>query len=203
MNVDLTMLENELSMETIDEITGYDGISTSQTGKFDDSLYPALKERGIKQIAQRSAGCDMIDLDEASTNDLIVSNVPSYSPDAIAEYAVFAALNIIRNTNVIESDLKQQNYTWNKKILSREIRSMTVVIIGTGRIGKIAAQIFKDFRGKEIDDTILLELMERYDVLLSPHNAFYVDTAVMNLVEGGLNSAYQLLTTGTCDNRVN
>ena len=36
-----------------------------QFGKLADSVYPKLEEYGIKQIAQRTAGFDMYDLDLA------------------------------------------------------------------------------------------------------------------------------------------
>ena len=38
-----------------------------QFGKLADSVYPKLEEYGIKQIAQRTAGFDMYDLDLAKT----------------------------------------------------------------------------------------------------------------------------------------
>ena len=38
-----------------------------QFGKLEDSVYPKLEGYGIKQIAQRTAGFDMYDLDLAKT----------------------------------------------------------------------------------------------------------------------------------------
>lgn len=61
----------------------------------------------------------------------------------------------------------------------------------------------KDFSDKTVEDEVLLELIQREDVLVSQHIAFYTETAVMNLVEGGLDSAKQVIETGSCDNRVN
>lgn len=59
-----------------------------------------MKQYGIKQIAQRSAGFDTYDLDLATKYDIIISNVPSYSPSSIAEFAVTQAINIVRYQNV-------------------------------------------------------------------------------------------------------
>ncbi|MBC9874098.1 D-2-hydroxyacid dehydrogenase [Macrococcoides bohemicum] len=307
-NVEVTFNEGPLTMETVDLLDGYDAVTTSQTAQFDDTLYEILANIGIKQIAQRSAGYDMFDLDLASQHGLIISNVPSYSPNAIAEYAVTAAMNIIRNTEKIQRKVRAHDFTWNKTIISKEMRSMTVAIIGTGRIGSITGRILngfgakvigydlypnedakaflmytdtleeavrqadlisihmpltkdntymfnadlfakmkdgvyfvntarggivdtkalldalnsgkvaaaaldtyeneapyfpKDFRDKEIEDKVLLELIAREDVQVSQHIAFYTETAVMNLVEGGLNSAKEAVETGSCENRVN
>lgn len=307
-NVEVTFNEGPLTMETVDLLDGYDAVTTSQTAKFDDALYEIVASKGIKQLAQRSAGFDMFDLDKATEHGLIISNVPSYSPNAIAEYAVTAAMNIIRNTEKIQRKVREHDFTWNKTIISKEMRSMKVAIIGTGRIGSITGQILKgfgaeiigfdlypneaaksyltytdtleeavsdadlisihmpltkenqhmfnaalfekmkdgvyivntarggildtkalldalnsgkvaaaaldtyeneapyfpkDFRNQEIEDEVLLELISRDDVQVSQHIAFYTETAVMNLVEGGLNSAKEVVETGTCENRVN
>lgn len=42
-----------------------------QFGKLEDSVYPKLEGYGIKQIAQRTAGFDMYDLDLAKNTALL------------------------------------------------------------------------------------------------------------------------------------
>ena len=297
-----------LTLENIDLVNGFDGVTTCQTKKADQKIYKELKDRGIKQIASRTAGVDMFDMQEATKNGITITNVPVYSPNAIAEYAITASLNIVRHVDHIKEAMKQQDYRWRKEILSKEIRSMTVAIIGTGRIGRIAAQIFKGFgarvigfdlypseeakgyieyvdtleeaigqadlislhmpatkdnfhlfnkevfdkvkkgaffvntargtivdtkaliealnsgkvagaaldtyenefnyytkdcSGKEIEDEMLKELTKRNDVLITPHIAFYTETAVQALVEGGLDGAYDVLKDGTSKFKVN
>ncbi|VHF55271.1 D-lactate dehydrogenase [Streptococcus pyogenes] len=91
------MTESSLTPETVKEAEGFDGIANAQIGPLDDAIYPLLKEMGIKQIAQRSAGVDMYNLDLATENDIIITNVPSYSPESIAEFTVTIALNLIRH----------------------------------------------------------------------------------------------------------
>ena len=307
-DIEVVFDKGPLTMDNADVLKDFDGVTTSQTAPFDDAIYKRLRELGIKQVAQRSAGFDMFNLDKATENGLIISNVPSYSPNAIAEYAVMAAMNIIRNTKMIQNKLKQHDFTWNKAIISKEMRSMTVAIIGTGRIGTITGRILhgfgakvigydlypneeaktfltytetleeaiaqadlisihmpltnenqhmfnadlfakmkkgvfivntarggivntkalidalnsgqvtaaaldtyeneatyfpKDFSDKTVEDEMLLHLIDREDVFISQHIAFYTETAVMNLVEGGLNAVKEVAETGTCDNRVN
>lgn len=63
---------------------------------------------GIKQIAQRSAGVDMYNLDLATENDIIITNVPSYSPESIAEFTVTIALNLIRHVELIRENVKNK-----------------------------------------------------------------------------------------------
>ena len=149
-NVDLTITNDVLNNDTYHLLSGFDGISLQQTMGIPKEMYARLKQDGFKQISQRSAGVDMYDLDEASKQGIIITNVPAYSPNAISEFAVTSALNCLRHTELIQSRMKQHDFTWNKPILSKEMRSQRVGILGTGRIGQISAQIFKGFRAEVV-----------------------------------------------------
>lgn len=60
-----------------------------------------------------------------------------------------------------------------------------------------------DQRGTELKDDILTQLIERQDVILSPHIAFYTDAAVENLIVDALNATLEVLNTGDTALRVN
>lgn len=134
-----------LTNETVEMVDGYDGISISQVAELDPNLYNRLAEYGIKQIAQRSAGYEMHDLKEASDNGLIITNVPSYSPASIAEFAVMQALNLIRRTPLTQQKVAENDFRWQPEIRGRVINELTVAIIGVGRIGSRVASIYKGF----------------------------------------------------------
>ena len=61
----------------------------------------------------------------------------------------------------------------------------------------------KNFEDKEFDDELLQTLIDRDDVIYTPHTAFYTETALQNLVEGGLEAAVEVIKTGTSANVVN
>ena len=86
-----------------------------------------MKQYGIKQIAQRSAGFDTYDLDLATKYDIIISNVPSYSPSSIAEIAVTQAINT-RYQNAFNIKCAIMTFVGN---LITSIRDLTVAVIGT------------------------------------------------------------------------
>ena len=48
----------------------------------------------------------MYDLDLAKKHGIIISNVPSYSPETIAEYSVSIALQLVRRFPAIENVFK-------------------------------------------------------------------------------------------------
>ena len=79
-------------------------------------------------ILHNVAGFDTYDLNLAQYG-IIISNVPSYSPSSIAEFAVTQAINIVRNQNDIQRKLKDYDFRWEPSILSRSISDLTVAVI--------------------------------------------------------------------------
>ena len=144
MNAD--MIKEDLTEDTIGKAKGYDGISIQQVREVkDERLFEQLKEYGIKVISSRTAGVDMINLEAASKNGIIVTNVPRYSPNAIAELAVSHSLNLLRKCDKVDERMKKNDFRWKADLLGREIRSLNVGIIGTGKIGMTSAKLFKGF----------------------------------------------------------
>ena len=144
-NIDVTTSTELLSVDTVDQLKDYDGVTTMQFGKLEPEVYPKLESYGIKQIAQRTAGFDMYDLELAKKHEIIISNIPSYSPETIAEYSVSIALQLVRKFPTIEKRVQAHNFTWASPIMSRPVKNMTVAIIGTGRIGAATGKIYASF----------------------------------------------------------
>lgn len=48
-----------------------------------------------------------------------------------------------------------------------------------------------------IADNLLKTIIEREDIIYTPHTTYYTETAVANLVEYALNSAKNVIETGT------
>ena len=142
-DVEVKIVSEQLTLENIHLVEGFDGLSTSQNMKVPAEAYPKLKELGIKQIAQRSAGFDYYDLEIAKENGIIISNVPVYSPESIAEFALTQALNLVRKTRLIEENTKAQDFRWQPAIRAGLVKEMTVGVIGTGNIGRETAKLFK------------------------------------------------------------
>ena len=141
--VEVELNKEILTEDNVDGVQGVDGLSLSQQHPISEDVFAKLQQFGIKHIAQRSAGFDTYDLNLATQYGIIISNVPSYSPSSIAEFAVTQAINIVRNQNDIQRKLREYDFRWEPSILSRSISDLTVAVIGTGRIGSIAASILQ------------------------------------------------------------
>ncbi|WP_260679694.1 hypothetical protein [Ectopseudomonas mendocina] len=130
-HVEVDITKEALTDDNVEGVAGYDGLSLSQQIPLSEHVYKRLNELGIKQIAQRSAGFDTYDLELANKYNLIVSNVPSYSPNSIAEFAVNQAINVVRHFNQIQTKVREHDFRWEPTILSKSIKDLKVAVIGT------------------------------------------------------------------------
>lgn len=121
-------------------LNGVDGLVIQQRCMVPDDLYEELAAKGIRQITTRTAGYDVIDLNRARKVGLKVTNVPEYSPRSVAEHALMQILRLIRKSYIIDKRVSQHDYTW-AEAQALEIHSITVGIIGAGRIGSTLAHM--------------------------------------------------------------
>lgn len=296
-----------LSPEMAPLLDSIDAVCTQQIIEIDAALLEELSARGITQISSRTAGVDMIDLATARKHGITVTNVPSYSPNAIAEFALASTLHLTRRFPLILERSAERDFRF-AGMIGRELRTMRVAIIGTGLIGRITARHFKnlgsevvgfdlypndefttigtyaasfedaikgadivslhvplttdnhhmfgaeqmalmnkggilvnagrgglvntqallasldaghlagaaldvyeneaqyfrfDWRNKDLGDPLLERLLEHPQVLVTPHVAFYTETAVHALVTQGLDNAVLVREGGTCRSAVN
>jgi len=158
--IEVVLEKGLLTAESVEKAKGFDGVTTQQVIPVkDEAVFKKLNEFGIKQISSRTAGVDMFGLDLARENGVAITNVPRYSPNAIAELAVTHAMTLLRNIGHIRAGQKEGDFRWSKNLIAKEIRSCTVGIIGTGRIGLTAGSLFKGLGAKIIG----------YDVFKNPN----------------------------------
>jgi D-lactate dehydrogenase len=161
----LTFIDDALSSETAMKAIGFDGISIFSADDASDLVIEKLKDFKIKFISLRSVGYDNVNLNTALRLNIKVANVPSYSPNAIAEHAV--ALLLALNRKLIESNerAKKLNFDLNN-LTGFDLNNKTIGIIGTGRIGSIMAKIMYGFGcnliGYDIEENN--ELVDKYNM---------------------------------------
>jgi D-lactate dehydrogenase len=142
-NYDITYNDVILNKDTVILAQGYDGICIQQTQLIDDEfVYQKLHEYGFKHLSLRIAGYDIINMEYAKKYQLLISIVPAYSPNAVAEMALSHTMYLTRKMYHNIAKVNHHNFTWDGS-LANEIRSMTIGVIGFGRIGRIYAQIMK------------------------------------------------------------
>ncbi|MCP9312159.1 D-2-hydroxyacid dehydrogenase [Liquorilactobacillus satsumensis] len=138
-----------LTTEKLDGLAGYDAVLTLQTGTYPEKMFEKFKEVGVKVLSIRNVGVDNIDLKAATENGILVTNVPAYSPNAIAEFSVTQLLQLLRNTTLFRRRVAAHDFRW-APFVGKELRSLTVGVLGTGRIGRAAINIYRGFGAKVI-----------------------------------------------------
>lgn len=146
----VTQVEDDLTVDTVDLAQGFDGLDMQQTIPTKDPIiYEKLEQFGIKQITARMVGYEMLDLDLATQHHLVVTNIPAYSPRAIAEMGVTQAMWLLRQIGYFDQRMEDGDFTWSG-LMSKEIHDQTVGIIGAGHIGGATAQIYSALGAKVI-----------------------------------------------------
>lgn len=147
--IEVSLKKEEITPDNVSETVGYDAVIGLQTGLYPDNLFKELSDANIKVFSVRNVGVDNINLDDAKQNGVAVTNVPAYSPSAIAEFSVTQLLQLLRNQNLFRKRMAKQDYRW-APFVGKELGKMTVGVMGTGRIGRAAIQIYKGFGAKVI-----------------------------------------------------
>ena len=140
-DIELQTADWELHPDTVDRLQGFDGVIIQQRSQIGDEVYPELKRLGFKQLTSRTAGFDVINMPLATANNLKVSNVPAYSPHSVAELALTHTMRLIRQLPLFDARMQEQDFRW-QGLQAAEISSLTIGIIGAGRIGSTTARIF-------------------------------------------------------------
>ena len=100
-------------------------------------------------MSLRNVGVDILNDELVQELGFQITNVPVYSPAAIAEFSVTQALNLLRRTKEFYLKLAKGDYNWAPHI-AKEMNKQVVGIVGTGNIGSTAAKIFAGFGAKVI-----------------------------------------------------
>lgn len=147
-NLDINFTEDNLTADNVKEITrGYDAIWIVTVFHIDRKIAEVLKENGIKYIVSRAAGTDHIDLQALKEFGIKTANVPFYAPNAIAEHTIMLTLSLLRNLKKELNMINNQIFTLDG-LKGKQLGSMTVGVLGTGRIGTETIKILKGFGSK-------------------------------------------------------
>lgn len=113
------------------------------TSKMTKELLKVFASYGVSYVTTRTIGYDHIDVPAAKELGITVANAP-YGPCGVADYTVMLILMTIRKMKRIIERTNIQDYTL-KGIQGKELKDLTVGVIGTGRIGRTVLQNLSGF----------------------------------------------------------
>lgn len=98
----------------------------------------------LRMVAVWQTGYDHVDLEAATNAGVVVSNVPAYAFDAVAEFVFAFALALLRRVHAADARLRGGRFDW-REYCGRQLMGMTIGVIGTGDIGRRVVQIAHGF----------------------------------------------------------
>ncbi len=141
--VEIKYFEPNLNEDTVSLAAGFDAVCVFVNDTVNAAVVEKLYEMGVKAIVLRCAGFNNVDI-KACQGKLRVFRVPAYSPHAVAEHAMALLLTINRRTHKAYNRTREFNFSL-QGLAGFDLYGKTVGIIGTGKIGRVFADICKGF----------------------------------------------------------
>ena len=141
----LTIFDRTLSEETIERCEGAEAVLTNKV-VLSAEVIAALPK--LKYIGVLATGYNVVDCEAAHQRGILVTNIPAYSTDSVAQL-VFAHLLNITNSVAHYAQQREQwvtspDFTWSDTPLT-ELTGKTLGIYGLGNIGSAVARIAQAF----------------------------------------------------------
>lgn len=172
---DIHFIETACNQETIFMAKGYDAICIFVNDYVNAEMIEELYEMKVKAILLRSAGFNHVDV-KAAEEKIVVLRVPSYSPEAVAEFAMAMLLSVNRMTHKAYNRTREFNMSLNG-LMGMDLFEKTAGVVGTGKIGQAMIRILNGFqmrvlcydpfpvKGLEAEYVTLEELLKQSDVI--------------------------------------
>lgn len=143
-DLNLRFYDFRLNEDTLPLVHDVTGVCAFVNDSLTRPVIEGLAQAGVGVIAMRCAGFNNVDLQAAADHNILVTRVPAYSPYAVAEHAVALLMALNRKVTRAHARVHDMNFTLDG-LVGWDMHGKTVGLIGTGKIGKIAGQIFKGF----------------------------------------------------------
>ena len=142
-DLEIKYFEAHLNEDTVSLAAGFDAVCVFVNDIVNETVVNRLYEFGVRVIVLRCAGFNNVDT-KACFGKIHVYRVPAYSPYAVAEHAMAMLLTVNRKTHKAYNRTREFNFSL-AGLTGFDLHGKTVGIVGTGKIGRIFADICKGF----------------------------------------------------------
>lgn len=143
LGVELELSGEVPCMENVELVNGFEGVSILGQGDINSELLSAWKKQGVDYVSTRTIGYNHIDVENARKIGIRVCNA-RYAPNGVADFTVMLMLMCLRNYKQALWRGQVNDFSlWG--LQGKEMRSLTVGVMGTGRIGHAVIQNLRGF----------------------------------------------------------
>jgi D-specific alpha-keto acid dehydrogenase len=143
LGVTPTITQAAASEANIELAFGNRCISVGHKTQITNSILLALSRADVMYISTRSIGYNHIDVEYAESVGITVGNI-AYSPDSVADYTLMLMLMAVRDAKSVIRRVDSHDYRLND-MRGKELRDLTVGVLGTGRIGTAVIDRLRGF----------------------------------------------------------
>lgn len=120
------------------------GVVITNKAVIDEKMIDRLTE--LRYIGVTATGYNVVDVQAASRKGIVVTNIPAYSTDSVAQLVFSHILNIANRVELHATSVRSGEWTQSPdfaywKSPQMELAGKTLGIVGFGRIGRKVAQI--------------------------------------------------------------
>lgn len=142
-NVAVTFFDGPLNDTTLPKESNFEGVCVFVDSVVNKEVLDHFSKLAF--IAARSTGYDHIDLEECKKRGIVVSNVPAYGANTVAEHAFALLLSLSKRIYDGYHQVREEGDFDPQRLRGFDLKGKTLGVIGTGRIGKHSIQIGKGF----------------------------------------------------------
>jgi phosphoglycerate dehydrogenase-like enzyme len=99
----------------------------------------------LKMVSIWATSCHYVDLNAAKERGIVVSHVPGYATEAVAEHVFALLLSAVRKIRSADEHVRRGDFDW-RPFAGLELSGKTLGVIGTGAIGLRVAEIAVAFK---------------------------------------------------------
>ena len=142
---ELVFIEEPLSVKNISIAKDAEVIAIFIYSKINKQILSKLPK--LKFITTQSTGYDHIDLKECKKRKIVVSNVPTYGENTVAEHTFALILDLSRNIHKAVRRISEDNFSIGG-LEGFDLKGKTIGVIGAGNIGQHVIRIANGFEMK-------------------------------------------------------
>ncbi len=137
-------LDFRLGVDTVQAARGAQAVCAFVNDDAGRAVLEELAGFGVGLLTLRCTGFNHVDLPAAKELGLPVTRVPNYSPYSVAEHTIALILALNRKIHRAFNRVRELNFSLTG-LEGFDLHGKTAGIFGTGKIGRIVAEILKGF----------------------------------------------------------
>ena len=144
---EMTVYEHTPAEEILSRIGDAEVVLTNKTPITAQTFDACPK---MKYVGVLATGYNVVDVDAARGHGVVVTNIPTYGTEAVAQYVFALLLEICHHVGHHNAEVQKGRWTkgrdfcfWDYPLI--ELAGKTLGLIGYGRIGKATARIARGF----------------------------------------------------------